>query len=464
MTRFLVLPALLLAGCASLRSPAPPDDPPPVPATWSLPSAASAAPDAAWWRAFGDPWLDRLVPQALAANADLRAALARVAQARAARASAAAGDAFTLGAGGGAQASRRDGQGGSSRGWNAALDAGWEPDLTGATAAGLAAAEAELAATGASAAFTRVSVAAELVLAYLELRGAQQRLAVAEANLASQEETLQITRWRVQAGLASAVDLDQAESAAAQTRAARPALQTTIAQQAHAIAVLAGQAPAALRAELQAPAALPALPQDFGVQLPAELLRRRPDVAAAEARLQAAAARVDAADAARLPSLSLGGSLGLSALTLSGLAQPGAALAALSASVQLPLLDGGRLRAQVQSQEAAWDEARAGYRGSVLAALQEVEDTLVALRDARARQAELATAVAAAQRAAELADARYAAGLIDFATVLTTRRSLLALQDSAASAATGLVQQQVRLVKALGGGWAPENSEPIASR
>lgn len=406
-----------------------------------------------WWAAFGDPLLSRLVPQALVAHADLRSAVARVAQARALRAQAAAGAAPSLAAGGSGSASRRDGQA-SSRSVGATLDAGWEPDLSGGTAAAVAAAQADLESAGATLAFTRTTVAAELVLAYLELRGAQQQLAVAEAHLASQEETLQITRWRAQAGLASSLDVDQAESAAAQTRAQRPALRTTIEQQAHAIAVLLGQPPGTLLAELSVPAALPALPQDFALMLPADLLRRRPDVAAAEARLRAAAARVDAADAQRLPSLSLGGSIGLNALTLSGLASSG--VASLAASVSLPLLDGGRLRAQVQAQEAAWDEARAGYRAAVLAALQEVEDALVAIRDARAQQAELATAVKAAQRAAELAGSRYAAGLIDFATVLTTRRSLLALQDSAAGVATRLVQQQVRLVKAMGGGWTPQ--------
>lgn len=455
----LLAAALLLTGCASLRQPAAPLPPDPTPAAWSAAApAAGAVADARWWAAFGDPLLARLVPQALAANTDLHAAVARVAQARALRAQAAAGLAPTLAAGGSGSASRRDGQA-SARSVSVGLDAGWEPDLSGATAAGVAAAEGDLAAAGATLAFTRTTVAAELVLAYLELRGAQQRLAIAEANLASQEETLQITRWRAQAGLVSTLDVDQAQSAAAQTRAQRPALRTTIEQQAHAIAVLLGEPPAALLAELGPAAALPALPQDFALALPAELLRRRPDIAAAEARLRAAAARIDAADAQRLPSLSLGGSIGLNALTLSGLTGGGAALASLAASVNLPLLDGGRLRAQVQAQEAAWDEARADHRAAVLAALQEVEDSLVAIRDARAQQTELATAVAAAQRAADLADARYAAGLIDFTTVLTTRRSLLSLQDSAAGTATRLVQQQVRLVKAMGGGWSPESSE-----
>lgn len=455
-----VLPLLALAGCASLRSPAPDPVSEPLPTAWSSAASPAAAPaaEARWWAAFGDPLLARLVPQALAANTDLRGAVARVAQARALRAQAAAGLAPALSAGGSGSASRRDGQA-SARSVSVGLDAGWEPDLSGATAAGVAAAEADLAAAGATLAFTRTTVAAELVLAYLELRGAQQRLAIAEANLASQEETLQITRWRAQAGLVSTLDVDQAQSAAAQTRAQRPALRTTIEQQAHAIAVLLGQPPAALLAELEPPAALPALPQDFALVLPAELLRRRPDIAAAEARLRAAAARIDAADAARLPSLSLGGSVGLNALTLSGLTGGGAALVSLAASVHLPLLDGGRLRAQVQAQEAAWDEARGEHRAAVLAALQEVEDSLVAIRDARAQQAELTTAVAAAQRAADLAETRYAAGLIDFTTVLTTRRSLLSLQDSAAGTATRLVQQQVRLVKAMGGGWSPESTE-----
>lgn len=448
---------LVLAGCASLRSPVTPEPALTLPAGWSTPTSGTVAASATWWDHFNDPLLSQLVQTALDQGTDVRSALAQVRQARALRAQAAAALAPSLTLGGTAQASRRDGQA-SSRSVGVDLDASWEPDLWGANGQALSAADADLAAQQATLAGTRTTVAAELVAAYLDLRGAQARSAIASANLASQDETLQLTRWRAAAGLVSTLDVDQAESSAAQTRAQLPALRTAVAQNAHAIAVLTGAAPGSLLERLSAPAPLPRLAADPALALPAELLRQRPDIAAAEATLRAAAARLDAADAARLPSLSLGGSLGLNALTLSGLGAGGAGLATLASSISLPLLDGGRLRASVQAQQAVWDQARSSYRATVLAALQEVEDSLVAVRDQRAQQAELATAVDAAARAATLAETRYSSGLIDFSTVLSTRRSLLSLQDSAASAATAEQQQLLRLLKALGGGWNPSET------
>jgi multidrug efflux system outer membrane protein len=452
--------ALALAGCASLQS-GPrdaSDDAPPPPAAWAAAASAPASVDAAaldaWWRRFGDARLSELTAAADARNTDVRAASARVRQARALRAQAASALGPALSATASAQASRREGQGGSTRSVGGALDAGWSPDLSGGVRAGVVAADADIDASRALLAQARAAVATELALAYLDLRSAQQRLAIAKANLAAQEETLQISRWRAQAGLVSALDSDQAESAAAQTRAQLPALATAIDQNAHAIALLAGRAPAELLVELRVPAPLPQPSAELPLSVPAEVLRRLPDVIAAEARVRAAAARTEAADAQRLPSLSLGGSIGLNALTLMSLGS-GAGLASLAANVSLPLLDGGRIRAQVQAQEAAWDEARSDYRAAVLGALRDVEDALVAIAGARTQRDELETALAAARRAAELADTRYAAGLVDFLTVLTTRRTLLAVEDSAAGAAANLASQHVRLYQALGGGWTP---------
>lgn len=450
----LLVAAAALAGCASLRSPVTPEPALALPAAWSTTAAGTAAPGARWWEGFNDPLLSQLVQTALDQGTDVREAQAQVRQARALRTQAAAALAPSLGGGSTAQASRRDGQA-STRSVGVELEMAWEPDLWGANGQALSAADADLAAQQATLAGTRTTVAAELVAAYLDLRGTQARSTITADNLASQQQTLQLTRWRAAAGLVSTLDVDQAQSSAAQTQAQLPALNTAIAQNAHAIAVLTGAAPASLLATLAAPAPLPQLTADPTLALPAELLRQRPDIAAAEATLRAAAARLDAADAARLPSLSLGGTLGLGALTLGGLGSPGAGIASLAASVSLPLLDGGRLRAGVQAQEAVWDQARTRYRATVLTALQEVEDTLVAVREQRAQRAALATAVDAAARAAALADTRYSSGLVDFATVLSTRRSLLSLQDSAASAATAEQQQLLRLLKAMGGGWTP---------
>jgi NodT family efflux transporter outer membrane factor (OMF) lipoprotein len=297
-----------------------------------------------------------------------------------------------------------------------------------------------------------------VALTLLQLRGTQAREAIAQRNLASQEQTLQIVVWRHEAGLVTQLDVDQARTAVAQTRAQIPALQGSATQAMNALAVLTGRAPGALHAELHAhgdSTSGPAAPPDLALALPAEVLRQRPDVQAAEQLLAAADARVEQADAGRLPSLSLGGSIGLSALTVSGLGS-GAGVASLLASVSLPVLDGGRLRAQVGQQAAARDEAALAYRATVLAALQEVEDSLVALAATREQATALQAALASATSAATLAEQRYRSGLVDFQNVLLSQRTRLSAEDSLAANATSLATTHVRLYKALGGGWTPD--------
>ena len=448
----------VLAGCASLQQPAAPAPADPTPAAWTsaAPGAPATAPSdlAAWWSQFGDPQLAPLVQAALQSQTDITTAQARLRQARAARALAGAQLAPTVNASGSAQASASDGSP-RTQSWRAGLDAGWEADLWGAGAAGVRAADATLAASALTLAHTRISVAAEVALTLLELRGTQARMAIAERNLASQQQTLQIVQWRHEAGLVTQLDVAQARTAVEQTRAQLPALAGSAAQAMHALAVLTGQAPGALQAQLATPVPLPAAPPALALAIPAEVLRQRPDVQAAERRLQAAAARVDEADAARLPSLSLSGSIGLNALRLSALGS-GAGAASLLASVHLPLFDGGRLRAQVQSQEAARDEAAVAWRATVLAALQEVEDALVSLRATREQLAAQQAAATSAQAAATLAEQRYRSGLVDFANVLQSQRTLLSAEDSVAGTSTALATAHVRLVKALGGGWNPD--------
>jgi outer membrane protein TolC len=182
-------------------------------------------------------------------------------------------------------------------------------------------------------------------------------------------------------------------------------------------------------------------------------LRQRPDVRRAEQQVSAALARVSQADAARYPSFRLGGSLGLSALTLGGLGSGAAVFNSLLGSVSVPLFDGGAARAQVRVQEAGLEQARVNYESVVLAALKEVEDALVALRNDRAQLERLRNAAEAAANAALLAQQRYASGLIDFQVVLETQRTLLNTQDSVANTVAKVSADHVRLYKALGGGW-----------
>jgi outer membrane protein, multidrug efflux system len=301
----------------------------------------------------------------------------------------------------------------------------------------------------------QVVLATELGLAYIDLRSSQARLALAQASADSQQQTLQIVDWRLQAGLVTALEQDQARAALAQTRAQLPLLRKRIEQGAHALAVLTGQPSAALRAELLAAPATP-LPQpaaELALSLPADTLRQRADVQAAAWELEAAWQRVAQADAARRPSLRLSGTLGLNALTLGTLTSSGALAAGVLASLAWPLWDGGAATAQVAVQQAAWDSARASYRATVLAALQAVEDALVALRDDRLRLLQLQQAALAATRAATLAAQRFNSGLVDYAAVLETQRSAFSAQDGVASAQADVSADHLRLFQALGGGW-----------
>jgi outer membrane protein, multidrug efflux system len=432
--------ALLLAGCtAPVRTTSP--TPLALPATWTEPVPAGTAPLARWWRAFGDATLVELVDAALDANTDIAIAQANLREARAVRAQAAAALWPSLSFSAGAQRSRNGVSSGNL--FDAGFDASWEADVFGANRHGVG---------------VRVSVAAEVALAYLDLRGAQVRSAVARENLASQQETLQISRWRQQAGLATSVEVEQAVTAVEQTRAQLPTLQAAGANAAHSLAVLTGRTPDTLAPRLAAAAPLPQPMSALAVAIPATVLRRRPDVLAAEAQLRAAAERVAQADAQRRPALAVAASLAWSGTTL-GAVGSAAAARTLLASVVQPVFDGGLRDAQLAARQAQFAAAQASYRASVLKALQEVEDTLAALAAVREREAALERALEAARNAALLATQRHASGLIDFQIVLETQRTLLNVQDSVAVAQAELAADHVRLYKALGGGWRPAGEE-----
>lgn len=443
----------LLAGCASLVQPDGSLPQTPVPAAWSAPTPAGvpATSLAQWWQRFNDPQLTRLVTQALQANTSLRSAQAALQQARAQVDVQAAGLLPSVGASASAQRSRASNSTGNS--FQAGFDASWEPDVFGRLRSGVNASQADAQAAEASLADVQVSLAAETAVNYIELRGLQQRLAIARSNLASQQETLQITQWRLQAGLTTSLVAEQARAAAEQTAAQIPALESSLAQSRHSLAVLTGQAPLALDAQLADAVAVPQPAQDLALAIPAETLRQRPDVRAAEQRIAAALARVSQADAARYPDFSISGSLGLRALTLGALTNGGSVASALLASVSMPVFDGGAARAQVRVQEAALAQARVAYEASVLTALKDVEDALVALRGDRERLVRLQAAADAAGNAALLAQQRYSSGLIDFQSVLETQRTLLSTQDSVATTVASVSADHVRLYKALGGGW-----------
>jgi outer membrane protein, multidrug efflux system len=456
---------VLLSACAStapLQGPLPIST---VPAAWTgtAPSSPPAqAPTAlgAWWQRFNDPLMTGLVTQALQANTSVQSAQAALLQARALRDVQQAGLGPRLGASGSAQRSDAPNSGATNH-FTARFDASWEPAVFSGQRGALEASEAEAQVSALNLGQVQVSLAAEVAAAYIELRGLQARLGTARSSLDAQAQTLQITRWRVQAGLASSLDLAQAEAASEQTAAQIPTLQTGITQALNSLAVLTGQAPGALHEQLTKPAEVPQAPDTLALAFPAETLRQRPDVHIAEWRIRAAQARLSQAQAAHLPSFRLSGTLGLSALTLGSLSSSAALANTLLASVSLPVFDGGAARAQVRAQAAALEQANVAYRAAVLAALKDVEDALVALQGNRERVARLQAATQAAANAELLARQRYSSGLVDFRAVLDTQRTLLNTQDSLASARASLSADHVRLYKALGGGWTPADATTL---
>lgn len=426
-----------------------------VPAKWQgAGGAGDAAPRelAQWWEALDDPILDALIESALGANRDVAVARARLREARARRELSEAGRLPAVSAS--AAAARSDsGQGSARSSFDAGFDASWEPDIFGAQRRSVEAAEADLAATLEDLRATQVSLVAEVALDYVEARSLQARLAIARANLGTQSETLQLTRWRAEAGLTSSLDVEQARAAVEQTRAQIPSLETSLAQARNRLAVLANQAPGALDDRLAAPAPIPAVPAAIAIGIPADTLRQRPDLRAAERRLAAETARVGEREAARYPTLTLTGSFGLESLTFAGLGNGDALVGQAAARIAATIFDAGRLRLQVEVQGAVQERALRTYEAAVLTALADVENALAELANARLRREALAAAAEAARNAAIFAEQRYAAGITDFQTVLDTQRTLLSAQDSLAATGAGELSALIRLYKALGGGW-----------
>jgi NodT family efflux transporter outer membrane factor (OMF) lipoprotein len=433
-----------------------------TPPAWSVSNkdiVADATGDLSqWWEKLGDATLSKLVTEALASNTDLRTARSRLRQARANRNLTDANRYPSLN--GTASISRNktfhpdvDSSGSFSPGF----DASWEPDLSGAKRSALQGSEADVRATTADLHNTQVSLASEVALNYVQLRSYQTRLQISRKNEASQAETLQLTQWREQAGLVTAIDVEQARTSLEQTRASIPSLESSIEQSQASLAVLLGLTPGELKQRLTETAPVPAPPDQVAVGIPADTLRQRPDVRAAEERITAETARLSKAKAAKYPSFSLRGSLGLNLIGGAFGAGLGAtnALSSFTGSLTQSIFDRGRIRQQIEIQDTTQEQAVLNYESTVLTALQEVENAMVSFSRNRERLAALNNAAEAARNAATLARDRYTAGLIDFQTVLDTQRTVLNLEDSVASTQAERTTAVIQLYKALGGGWSP---------
>ena len=457
----------VLAACATSEHSPAPHRSADLPGAWSTNAATAGPANAAaldtnalarWWQQFDDPLLSALVQEAWRGNTDLATARARLAQARALRDSQAAGNSPQLGSSAGVTRNQTRQTG--STAWQAGLDASWEPDFFGGQSATLRARELDLAGSAADLDTTRMAVAAEVGIAYVTQRGSRRQLTIARENLAAQEQTLQLVQWRAQAGLVSSLDAQQAQLSTVQLRANLPALAASLAQTEHRLAVLLGMPPNSLRERLGSSDTLPTSKRDLPVGVPAEVLRLRPDLRAAELAIRAEAERLSARRADRWPSFKLSGSLALRAATLSGLGGASALAGAVAAAVNWPLWDGGARSAALAQQQAVLDQANVAYRAAVLAALEDVENALAALG---ATRQELSAREQAQQIAASnllLARQRYQTGLTDFGSLLDAQRSALAADTSLASARSNLSLTLIRLYKALGGGWGHDEGQP----
>lgn len=438
-----------------------------VPDSWSVPAAPATASLTRWWQNFDDPVLGQLVEQAAASNLDIVQATARLRQARAALIGTRADLFPSLSGsagynrsepirGGGTTQTLPDGtiatagSGGRSS-FSLGLDASYQLDLFGRIGGAVAQSRAQYEAAGFDRATVLLSVESEVARNYVLARALQAQLQNARDSLGIQDDNLTIAGFRVQAGLVSSLDAEQARASRAQTAATIAPIEQQYNAAVSRIAVLTGQAPGALKPLLAPARPIPAGPDTVAAGIPADVLRQRPDVRAAERNLAAATAQIGVARAQLFPALNISGNLSANAGNFSDVLDT--ITGGLFAGLGQTIFNAGRLRAQLRSSRAAADAAFAAYRASVLGALEDVENAVVAMQSADRRAAEFAVAYDAASNSAVLARSEYRSGLIDFTTLNTQESALLAARNGLVQARSDHATALIALYTALGGGW-----------
>ena len=475
--------------------------PPKRPAsTVSVPNAWSQLPEATakgqalqsvdltrWWETFQDPQLQTLIQRGITHNRDIREATARIRETRASRiltaaplwpflgysasysrnrsSSAAVAFAFddfltdgtddSNGSGNtsGRSAGNSFGFGQDRNFYQTGLDASWELDLFGRTRWAVEAADATIAEAEENRRAVLITLLSEIAQNYIELRGAQRRLAIAQHNILAQQDSVEVTRARYNAGITSGLDAAEAQALLATTRAQIPALQVAIQQSIHRLGVLAGDPPSTFVETLSADQPIPNAALGSEIGFPSELLRRRPDIRRAERELEATTARIGVATADLFPRITLTGRLATQGLDFSDLGKNAGLFWAAGPTISWPVFDAGRIRANIKVQGALQEQALARYEQVILTSLEEVENTLVAYTKELVRQRWLAESVEANNNAVEIANERYLSGLDNYLSVVLTQRALYNAQDQLAHSQTALSSQVIALYKALGGGW-----------
>jgi NodT family efflux transporter outer membrane factor (OMF) lipoprotein len=500
--------AFALAGCAAGPDHRPQE--PQAPSDWStwhggspvlLGAERTAAPTpvaSTDWTTFGDPLLDRLQARAIEANHDLQTAALRFAQSRAQRTAAAAQLGPQVNASGSVNRQRQSESGAATRMidalgasvanrdqlirtlsepynlYQAGFDASWELDLWGRVRRSIEAAEAETATSAALLRQVQLSIQAEVARNYFELRGAQRELRLALADIAAATESLELVQARADGGLVTDLDPTRQRTQLAELKARIPMLLQQEAQAMNQMTLLTGAPPGALNAELAAPASDPtrtALPDamhepvlpPLALGLPSDLARRRPDIAAAEARLHAATARIGVAVADLYPRVTLGAGLGFESAGSERFGEWGSRQWHIGPAITLPIFDNGRRRSTVTLRELQQQEAAVDFQQTVLKAWHEIDSALSAYTAERRRHAELAERERQSRDTLTLAHARYVNGLTDFGVELDARRTLLQARRDLAQSVSRLAVNLVAVYKAAGGSAPPTPNTPGAS-
>ncbi len=418
---------------------------------------------ARWWETLADPQLESLLQRGIDANLDLKIALARLREVRAQRGVVAADELPTLNAGGAytrGRSSENTRQNASqfepSEGtdlYRIGFDASWELDFFGRVRRSVEAADADIGVALEARNDTLLSIAAEIGRNYVELRGFQKRLDVIEFAIQTERDTAGLVEARLKAGLATELDVAQARAQLASRESQRPPLRVGLKRVAHRLGVLTGQEPGALLEELAQTRPIPSVPPQVATGMPADLIRRRPDIRRAERQIAAATARVGVATADLYPRFTLLGDFGFQSSQIGDLLDANSRAWSIGPAFTWPLFDAGRVRSTIKVRDAQLEENVFTYERTVLNAYEEVENAMVSFIQEQDRRASLTSAVESSTRAVELARERYQSGVVDFLNVLDSQRLLYVTKDQLAESEQEVTVNLIALYKALGGGW-----------
>jgi NodT family efflux transporter outer membrane factor (OMF) lipoprotein len=475
--RICIAALLLLAVCGGCRTVGPdykpvrvavPEQWPPVETpTDNEKQRADTEVLAQWWTTLEDPILSGLVERAATNNKDLKIALTRIRQSRAALGvsekqldPSLSGSALYRRSQSGAPTAEDPDPVLFSTGndyFNTGFDASWEIDLFGKKQRSIEAAVAELEASEEGYRSVLVSLVSETASNYVRLRTLQQQLEIVQRNLELQERTLSVLEDQEAAGLIGALRVQQSRYSIENTRSRIPGYKISIEEILNTLAILLGELPGNLHEELTAPGPIPVPGVEIAIGIPADVLRRRPDIRNAERMLAAQTARIGQATADLYPVFSLSGFLGMTAGSADAFFSDNSPTASITPFISVPIFNRGRIRDQIEIQNALQERTMIEYETTVLDAIKEVRDAIIAYGEEQKRYRILERGAAEARSALDTADERYRSGLVDFLDVLDAQRALLSFEETQVGSRGTVTQDLIRLYKALGGGWKPES-------